>query len=160
MIRFYTLFSLPDKISKVFRVFFAKFDFLATLSHFLHVIGTNPCRWKCKNGCYNKICEKNCSGDQWSPEFEKIGVFQILAKIVAPPVARSVIFDKIDRMMYFTRPSTMVCQYNAQNQSTATEKFQISHIFIVVLQLMISNFHSNKDVNNKNVRDLKLLNGS
>ena len=104
MIRFYTLFSLPDKISNVFRVFFAKFDILATLSHFLRVIRTNPCRWKCKNRCYNKICEKICSGDQWSPEFEKIAIFQILAKIVAPPVARSVIFDKIDRMKFFTRP--------------------------------------------------------
>ena len=113
MIRFYILFSLPDKLSKVFRAFFAKFDIVATLSHFLPVIRRNPCRCKCKSRCYNKICEKNCSGDRWSPKFQKSVFFQILAKIVAPPVARSVIFGKIDRMMYCPLLSTRVCQLNA-----------------------------------------------
>ena len=71
MIRFYILFSLPDKISKIFRVSCANFDILATLNHFLPVKRTNLCRWKCKNRCHNKIFERLCSGDRWSSNFGK-----------------------------------------------------------------------------------------
>ena len=75
MIRFYILFSLPDKISKLFRVFIATLDFLLALNPFLPVIRANPCRWKCKNKCFNKICKKSVLATGGAPILRKVWFF-------------------------------------------------------------------------------------
>ena len=61
----------------------------------------------------NKICEKQYSGDRWSPIFYKSGNFQDVTHFLAPLVATNVILREIDQMLYFTSATTRVCEKKA-----------------------------------------------